>query len=59
MARPEIVSGSYGVKTGWRDLYGQRIGHLPGWYAPETDAAVRTAAADILAGAAPSLPLAA
>ncbi len=30
----------------------ERIGHLPAWYPPETDAAVR-AAAGILAGAAP------
>lgn len=29
------------------------IGHLPAWYSPETEAAVRAAAADILAGAAP------
>ena len=33
----------------------ERIGHLPAWYAPETDAAVRAAAAGILAGAAPIL----
>ena len=33
----------------------ERIGHLPGWYSPGTDASVRAAAADILAGA-PALP---
>ena len=31
----------------------ERIGHLPAWYAPGTDAAVRAVAAEVLAGAAP------
>ena len=36
----------------------ERIGHLPGWYSVETEAAVRAAAAEVLAGA-PALAIAA
>lgn len=36
----------------------ERVGHLPAWYSPETDALVREAAADVLASA-PALPRAA
>ena len=35
-----------------------RIGHLPAWYSAETEAAVRVAAAEVLAGA-PALAVAA
>ncbi len=37
----------------------ERIGHLPAWYSAETEAAVRAAAAAVLAGVPPGLPLAA
>ncbi len=40
-------------------LHVERVGHLPAWYSAETDAAVRAAAAEVLAGVPSLLSLAA
>ncbi len=51
LAAGATVNGAFAAVA----LHVERVGHLPGWYSAETDAAVRAAAAEILAGAAPFL----
>ena len=51
LAKAATVNGAFAAVA----VHVERIGHLPSWYSPETDAAVRAAAAEIAAGAAPIL----